>query len=118
MPSKKTPRPKPALRKAQRKTGAAKAPGKAPRSKSSRDKVRAHRRRMRAKGLRLLQMWLPDTSTPEFRAQAHEDSLAIANSPTEDEDQAFVDSVQWLTSEEEEALRRLEPERWWRERDE
>ena len=88
---------------------------KTPRPKSSREKVRAYRKRMRAKGLRLVQMWLPDTRTPEFAAQAHKDSLAIANSPTEHDDQAFVDSVQWWTSEEAEALSQSEPERWWKE---
>ena len=34
------------------------------RAKSSRDKVRAYRQRMRAKGLRLVQMWVPDTKEP------------------------------------------------------
>src|SRR5215210_6669333 len=66
-------------------------------AKSSREKVSAHRKRMRAKGLRLVQMWLPDTRSPEFAEQAHRASLAIANSPTEAEDQAFIDSVQWWT---------------------
>jgi hypothetical protein len=70
------------------------------RAKPSREKVRAYRKRMRAKGLRLVQMWLPDTRTPEFAARAHQASLAIANSPTEEEDQDFIDSVQWWTSEE------------------
>jgi hypothetical protein len=32
--------------------------------KSSREKVRAYRERMRAKGLRLVQMWVPDTPAP------------------------------------------------------
>jgi len=84
---------------------------------TSRDKVRAYRKRMRAKGMRLVQMWLPDTSSPEFAQQAHLDSLAIANSPTEQEDQAFIDSIQWLTSEDEAELRRTEPEpeQWWKE---
>ena len=61
--------------------------------KSSRDKVRAHRARLRAQGLRPIQIWVPDTSTPEFAAEAHRQSLAIANSPTEADDQAFIDSV-------------------------
>jgi hypothetical protein len=77
-------------------------------AKSSREKVRAHRARMRAKGLRLVQMWLPDTSTPEFKAQAHRDSIAIANSPTEKEDQAFVDSISWWNSEEAATFERAE----------
>lgn len=85
----------------QRKTSKPKrSPGKSSRPQSSRDKVRAYRARMRARGLRLVQLWLPDTRTPEFAAQAHRDSLAIANSPTEREDQAFIDSISWLNSEE------------------
>jgi antidote-toxin recognition MazE-like antitoxin len=75
-------------------------PVKRARPKSSREKVSAHRARLRKRGLRLVQMWLPDTRTPEFAAQAHRASLAIANSPTEEEDQAFIDSVQWWTSKE------------------
>jgi hypothetical protein len=62
-------------------------------TKSSRDKVRAHRARMKKKGMRLMQMWVPDTRSEAFRRQAHRESLAIANSPHEAEDQAFVDAV-------------------------
>jgi hypothetical protein len=61
--------------------------------KSSRDKVRAHRARLRAQGLRPIQIWVPDTRTPEFAAEAHRQSLAIANSPHEKDDQAFIDSI-------------------------
>ena len=59
----------------------------------SRDKVRNHRARMRAKGMKLVQYWVPDVSSPEFKAQAHRDSLLIANSPHEAEDQAFIDAI-------------------------
>lgn len=61
--------------------------------KSSRDKVRAHRARLRAQGLRPIQIWVPDTRSPEFAKEAHRQSLAIANSPGEAEDQAFIDSI-------------------------
>jgi antidote-toxin recognition MazE-like antitoxin len=44
-------------------------------AKSSREKVRAHRERMRAKGLRLVQMWVPDTKSPELAAEARQQSL-------------------------------------------
>ena len=64
------------------------------------DKVRAHPARMRARGFRLVQMWLPDTRAPEFAVQAHRASLAIADSPNEREDQEFIDAVSWWTSEE------------------
>ena len=40
-----------------------------------------------------LQIWLPDTSSPEFAAEARRQSLLVARSPQEEEDQAFVDSI-------------------------
>jgi len=60
---------------------------------SSRDKVRSHRARMRAKGMKLVQLWVPDTSSAAFKAEARRQSLAAANSPTEADDQAFIDSI-------------------------
>jgi DNA-binding LacI/PurR family transcriptional regulator len=72
----------------------------APKKTSSRDKVRAYRARMRAQGLRPVQIWIPDTRTPEFIAEARRQSLAVANSPTEKEDQAFVDAVSAFWDEE------------------
>jgi Antitoxin MazE-like len=100
MKSKKQPRAAAARAKTvRRKTSAAKAARKdQAKPKTSREKVRAHRARMRTRGLRLVQMWLPDTRTKEFAEQAHRDSLAIARSPTEAEDQAFVDSISWWNS--------------------
>jgi len=61
--------------------------------KSLRDKVRAHRERLRAQGLRPIQMWVPDTCSADFAAEAHRESVAIANSPHEAEDQAFIDAI-------------------------
>lgn len=59
----------------------------------SRDKVRNHRARMRAKGMKLVQFWVPDTSSAEFKAEARRQSRLIAGSPHEADDQAFVDSL-------------------------
>ena len=64
-----------------------------PRSRSSRDKVKAYRERMRRQGLRPIQIWVPDVRSPEFAAEAHRQSLAIAQSAQEPEDQAFIDSI-------------------------
>jgi Protein of unknown function (DUF3018) len=67
-----------------------------PKARTSRDKVRSFRQRQRAKGMRLLQIWVPDVTAPGFKAEAHRQSLLAANSPQEAEDQAFVDSlVDW-----------------------
>lgn len=87
----------------------------AKRPMSSRDKVQAYRARMRKRGFRLVQMWLPDTRTKEFAEQAHRASLAIAHSSHEAEDQAWVDAMSWWNSPEAAALEARErPTPWWR----
>jgi hypothetical protein len=65
----------------------------APRPKPSRVKVQEHRRRLRAQGLRPIQIWVPDVRAPAFRSEAHRQSLAVAASPYAIEDQAFIDAV-------------------------
>jgi Protein of unknown function (DUF3018) len=60
---------------------------------SSRDKVRAHRARLRKQGLRPVQMWVPDVRSKTFARDAHRQSLAIAQSEHARDDQAFVDAV-------------------------
>ena len=62
-------------------------------SKSSRDKVRAHRKRLRQQGLRPIQIWVPDMRSPAFVTEAHRQSLAVATSPQAKADQDFVDDV-------------------------
>ncbi len=61
--------------------------------KSSRDKVRAHREKLRRQGLRPIQIWVPDVRLPEVAAEAHRQSLVIANSPHAKEDQDFIDAI-------------------------
>jgi hypothetical protein len=56
-------------------------------------RVAEHRARMRAQGMKLLQIWVPDTSAPGFDEECHRQSLALANSPHAEEDQAFVDAI-------------------------
>ena len=63
------------------------------RSNSSRDKVRAHRKRLRQQGLRPIQIWVPDVRSSAFALQAHRQSLAVARSPHARADQEFIDSV-------------------------
>jgi len=60
---------------------------------STRDRVREHRRRLREQGLRPIQIWVPDVRAPEFVAEAHRQSAAIAGSEQEVDDQAFVDAI-------------------------
>lgn len=63
------------------------------RKRNSRDKVRNYRERMRARGLRPVQIWVPDTRTAAFVTEAHRQSLAVAQSPLAGEDQDFIDAI-------------------------
>jgi hypothetical protein len=65
---------------------------------SSRSKVREHRARLRAQGLRPIQIWVPDTRSRHFAEQAHRQSLAVAASPHAAEDQDFIEAISdWPT---------------------
>ena len=71
--------------------------GSSPRKKSSsgssREKVGAHRARLRAQGLRPIQIWVPDTRQPNFSAEAARQASLVAQSSFAAEDQAFVDAI-------------------------
>lgn len=60
---------------------------------TSRDKVRAHRTRLRDQGLRPVQIWVADVRSRAFARAAHRQSLAVAKSPHAEDDQAFVDAI-------------------------
>jgi hypothetical protein len=60
---------------------------------ASRRRVAEHRARLRAQGLRPLQIWVPDVRAPGFAASAHRQARAVAASEHSAGDQAFVDSV-------------------------
>ncbi|HEV7162006.1 MAG TPA: antitoxin MazE family protein [Solirubrobacteraceae bacterium] len=74
---------------------------------STRDRVRQHRERLRRQGLRPLQIWVPDVRAPEFVVEAHRQSLAIATSEQEADDQAFVEAISspWEAEDEDAASR-------------
>ena len=63
------------------------------RPRSSRDKVKAHRERLRRQGLRPIQIWVPDVRSPSFRSEAHRQSVAVAESEHAHKDQEFIDAV-------------------------
>lgn len=67
--------------------------GSSKRSNTSRDKVRAHRARLRRQGLRPIQIWVPDVRSSAFAAAAHRQSLAVADSRHASDDQEFIDAV-------------------------
>ena len=62
-------------------------------STPTRVKVREHRDRLRALGLRPIQIWVPDVRAANFVAEAHRQSLAVAMSPYASDDQAFIDAA-------------------------
>jgi hypothetical protein len=64
----------------------------APRS-TSREKVRAHRTRLRKRGLRPIQIWVPDMRSKVFTRAAHEQSLAVSRSRHVKNDQEVVDAI-------------------------
>jgi hypothetical protein len=63
------------------------------------ESVRRYRERMRAKGLRQIQLWVPDTRSPEFAAECRRQSLLVADDPAEevimDELEAVQDVEGW-----------------------
>ncbi|TVS83062.1 antitoxin MazE family protein [Mycobacterium helveticum] len=59
----------------------------------ARDRVRRHRERLRQRGLRPIQIWVPDVNAPEFVREAHRQSALVAASEQDRDDQAFVDAV-------------------------
>ena len=61
-----------------------------------RERVAAYRARLREEGLRPVQVWVPDTRSREFQAEAHRQSAMVGHSPAAAEDQAFIDGISEL----------------------
>jgi DNA-binding LacI/PurR family transcriptional regulator len=68
-------------------------PSRSSPSSSSRQRVSSYRQQLRRQGLRPIQLWVPDVRSEAFAAEAHRQSLAVAHSPREAEDQAFIDAI-------------------------
>lgn len=69
----------------------------------NREEVRRHRLRLKARGLRPVQLWLPDVRSPAFQAEARRQSQRVAASPQAEEDMVFVEALSadtWGTWEE------------------
>ena len=66
---------------------------------SHQEAIRRYRERMRAKGFRAIQLWVPDTRSPEFAEECRRQSLLVANDPAEqhlmDEWEAWQDDTGW-----------------------
>src|SRR5699024_49021 len=57
------------------------------------DKVRLHRARLRAEGLRPFQMWVPDTRSTKFAEKIRQQARKLRNDPTEREILEQTDEV-------------------------
>jgi hypothetical protein len=58
-----------------------------------RERVSAYRARMRALGLRPVQIWVPDVRSPEFAVEAHRQSALVAAADRAGDDMDFVEAV-------------------------
>ena len=56
----------------------------------ARERVRGYRTRQRAAGLRLVQLWVPDTRSRRFAAECRRQSLLLNNDPAEAEALEFI----------------------------
>lgn len=57
------------------------------------DRVSEYRRRMRARGYRPVQIWVPDVRTEEFAAEARRQAMLVAQSDRRGDDQEFLEAV-------------------------
>ncbi len=55
--------------------------------------MNAYRARMRAQGLRPVQIWIPDVRSPRFAAEAHRQSVLVASAERASDDMDFVEAV-------------------------
>ncbi len=58
-----------------------------------RDRVSEYRHRMRARGFRPVQVWVPDVRTPAFAAEAKRQAALVAEADRATDDQSFLEEV-------------------------
>jgi hypothetical protein len=63
-----------------------------PKPKTSAERVRAHRAKMKKQGMRLVQMWVPDVRSPKVRAELRRQSRNLAKAPDREEVTRFIES--------------------------
>lgn len=60
---------------------------------SAREKQQRYRARMRARGLRPVQIWVPDTSSADFREQCRQQARQVNRAAGERETLDFIDDI-------------------------
>ncbi len=68
---------------------------------SVRDRVARHRAQMRAKGLRPIEVWVPDTNRPGFAEEVRRQASAVNDSDQSDDVMDWIESVSADLDEEE-----------------
>jgi hypothetical protein len=58
-----------------------------------RERVSEYRRRMRERGLRPLQVWVPDVRTATFAAEAHRQASLVAGADENNDEQDFIEAI-------------------------
>ena len=69
-----------------------------PRRHVARQTASRYRARMRAQGLRPVQLWVPDTRSPKFAAECRGQSRSIARSPESDVESFLEAAVREIDS--------------------
>lgn len=57
------------------------------------ERVGEYRRRMRERGFRPVQIWVPDVRTASFAAEARRQAALVGSAPSAAEEQAFIEAV-------------------------
>jgi len=59
----------------------------------AKERMRGYRARKQATGLRLIQLWVPDTRSKRFAAECKRQSRLLKGDPAESEALRFIESV-------------------------
>ena len=65
---------------------------------TSTQRARQYRERMRSRGYRPVQVWVPDIRSAAFAAEAHREALALAEADRHSDDMEFVEAISALRS--------------------
>jgi len=57
------------------------------------DKFQRYRATRRARGMKLLRVWVPDPRAPGFREQAHRQAMLLRDAPEEREALDFIEAA-------------------------
>ena len=57
------------------------------------ERVNSPRARMRERGYRMVQIWVPDVRAANFENEARRQAAAVAEGDRRSDDQAFIESV-------------------------